>query len=102
MTEWTEFAPLSELPPEGAWERVVADRVIVFFRRDATLYAIDEICSRQGGPLSQGDGHESLVRCPWHGWQFDMRSGQCTLNPQVCQKTEDVRVGSKRIFLRLE
>jgi nitrite reductase (NADH) small subunit len=87
MTEWIEFAPLSELPPEGALEHVVADRVIVIFRRDATLYAIDLICSHQGGLLSQGDVHGSLVCCPWHGWQFDMRSGQCTLNPKVCQKT---------------
>jgi hypothetical protein len=61
MAEWIEFAPWSELSPEEALERVVADRVIAIFRLDAILYAIDGIGSHQG------EVHGSLVRCPWHG-----------------------------------
>ena len=51
-------------------------RVAVFHATDA-LFAIDDVCPHRGGPLSEGYLEGYLVTCPWHGWQFDVRTGAC-------------------------
>ena len=46
------------------------------FRVDGTVYAIDGACSHAGGPLAQGEIKGGVVTCPWHGFQFDVTTGQ--------------------------
>ena len=46
------------------------------FNVDGTFYALDGVCPHQGGPLGSGEVHNCIVTCPWHGWQFDVRTGQ--------------------------
>jgi nitrite reductase/ring-hydroxylating ferredoxin subunit len=41
------------------------------------LVAISTICPHLMGPLLAIDTHGGLVRCPWHGYQFDINSGKC-------------------------
>ncbi len=40
-------------------------------------YAIDNFCPHKGAPLSEGAVCGHVVECGWHGWQFDVRSGEC-------------------------
>ena len=44
---------------------------------DGRLVAISTICPHLMGPLLAIDTHGGLVRCPWHGYQFDINSGKC-------------------------
>ena len=102
MEAWIEIARTDELLPETALERIVEERVIALFHVDGEFFALDGICPHQGGPLGQGNLEGFVIRCPWHGWSFDVRSGQCGLSDQICQKTYAVRVQDQRIFIRLE
>jgi nitrite reductase/ring-hydroxylating ferredoxin subunit len=49
---------------------------IALFNVDGTLYAIDDVCSHAGGPLSEGALAGYIVTCPFHGSTFDVRTGQ--------------------------
>jgi nitrite reductase/ring-hydroxylating ferredoxin subunit len=40
-------------------------------------YAIDNFCPHKGAPLSEGSFCGHIIECGWHGWQFDVRSGEC-------------------------
>jgi nitrite reductase/ring-hydroxylating ferredoxin subunit len=40
-------------------------------------YAIDNFCPHKGAPLSEGMLCGHVLECGWHGWQFDVRSGEC-------------------------
>lgn len=51
------------------------DRVAVF-RHQNTLSAISNACAHQNGPLGEGKIIGCLVTCPWHGFQYDVRSGR--------------------------
>ena len=77
MEEWVRVADLSELPP-GSAMRVIgpADKPIALFNVDGSLHAINDVCPHRGGPLSRGALRGSVVICPWHGWTFDVRTGQ--------------------------
>ena len=54
---------------EGA--RVVLARVC------DTVYACGDVCAHRGGPLSEGKLNGTRLACPWHGWMYDVRTGQC-------------------------
>ena len=77
MTE-IEVAPIEELPP-GSMRLVPAgSRTIGVYNCNGELYAIEDRCSHDDGPLCEGDWEreECLVVCPRHGSSFDLRSGR--------------------------
>ena len=54
-------------------------------------YATENFCPHKGAPLSEGALCGHIVECGWHGWQFDVRNGQClTVNENL--KTYEVIV----------
>ena len=57
------------------------------------FYAIDDVCTHDGGPLDQGELQENLVECPRHGAKFDVTTG----GRWCCRRCvrEDVRRGSR-------
>jgi 3-phenylpropionate/trans-cinnamate dioxygenase ferredoxin subunit len=73
-----DVCPLDELPPGGV-KIVHAGPVSVgVFNVDGELYAIEDRCSHDDGPLAEGDWEpeEMVVICPRHGSRFDLRTGR--------------------------
>ena len=94
---WHQIASIDACPPGRSLEVVVGDRVIALFNVDGQFFALDGVCPHQGGPLGEGELVGCVVTCPWHGWQFDVKSGQHQLNPNIRQprfetKIEDVSI----------
>jgi len=101
MATWTRLTRVDDCPPATSAELVVGDRVIALFNVEGTFYALDGVCPHQGGPLGQGTLEGCVVTCPWHGWQFDVRSGQHQFNTQVVQPRYEVRVDGDWILVDL-
>ena len=79
----TPVAKLSEIPV-GTMKIVTVDgKGIVICNVEGKLYAIEDICTHDDGPLGEGyfDGEE--VECPRHGARFDVRTGAVTSAPAV-------------------
>ena len=79
--EWHRVADLDELP-EGRVKTVVAGtHSIALTHIDGEFSAMDNRCPHQGGPLGEGsiergEGGQCWLRCPWHGWDFDPKTGR--------------------------
>ena len=99
MAEWVRVASLQDCPPGSATERVAGDRIVALFNVDGTLYALDGICPHQGGPLGKGRLEGAVVTCPWHGWQFDVRTGQHQVNQSLCHARLETRIDEKSVFV---
>lgn len=57
-------------------------RAVAVFLVDGELYAIDQACTHEDGPLGEADGIEgSIITCPYHDWKFDVRDGSCITDP---------------------
>ncbi|REK15746.1 MAG: non-heme iron oxygenase ferredoxin subunit [Planctomycetota bacterium] len=103
MASWTPLARVSDCPPGTAKELVAGDRVIALFRvDDDTFCALDGVCPHQGGPLGKGTLDGCVVTCPWHGWQFDVCTGENQINRQIVQPWFDVRVEDGWVLIDLE
>jgi nitrite reductase/ring-hydroxylating ferredoxin subunit len=80
-----------------AVEVLVDDRVIAVFRHVGFWYAIDGMCSHQGGPLAAGQVRDGCVTCPWHGWQYDLATGIQLVNRQPLQESFQIREIENRV-----
>ncbi|MEZ5100354.1 MAG: non-heme iron oxygenase ferredoxin subunit [Thermoleophilia bacterium] len=90
-----DVCPLSELPPNRVRVVAVGDLEIAVFNADGQLYAIEDRCTHDDGPLADGDfdPDSCIVSCPRHGAQFDVRTGKAlTLPAYVPVDTFPVRV----------
>jgi len=66
-----------DVPADGRVRSVVVDgRSIALARCGARLGALENRCPHQGGPLGEGSIEKGLLRCPWHGYDYDPISGQ--------------------------
>ena len=72
-------ARLDELQPGQPKLVEIEGERIVLARVGETVYACSDTCAHQGGPLSEGKLAGARLACPWHGWMFDLRSGQCLM-----------------------
>jgi len=92
-------AKAREVPPGSSKVVVVAGRPVALFNVNGTFHATDNTCLHRGGPVGEGFLEGSLVTCPWHGWQYDVTTGQNLVNPAAKLRTyrvvvegEDVKI----------
>jgi len=76
---------------------------IVVINLDGDFYALDGKCGHAGGPLCRGtiDSAEKTLACPWHGWEYDIATGECIYDPSLTQKTYRVEVRDGDVFVAL-
>jgi len=74
---FVKVADLSEVPA-GTGKLVVGpfDKPMALFNVEGQIYAINHVCPHRGGPLAEGTLTGTVVRCPWHGWTFDVTTGE--------------------------
>jgi len=92
-------AKKDEIPAGSIREFQVNGKTIAVANVDGKFYAIDNTCLHRGGPLGQGELEESIVTCPWHGWQYDVTTGKVAMNPSVGVETYPVEVRGEDIFV---
>jgi nitrite reductase (NADH) small subunit len=86
--------------PEGKGISITADgKQIALFNSNGQIYAVGGTCPHLGGPLGEGYLDDNLVTCPWHGWQFDIKSGKCENMPGECIATYPIEIVGNDIFL---
>ncbi len=91
-------ATADEIPPGGRLIVEVAGRSIGVFNIGGEYLAVRNRCPHQGGPLCEGvqlgalhssspgeyeyDRPHEIIRCPWHAWEFDLRTGASWFDPE--------------------
>jgi 3-phenylpropionate/trans-cinnamate dioxygenase ferredoxin component len=105
MAQKIDVCSVTELPPGE--RRIVAwdDLEIGVFNCDGTLYAIEDRCSHDDGPLAEGEFDEGkcTVECPRHGSLFDLKTGKpLTLPAYVPVDTFPVIIEEETIKLEVE
>jgi 3-phenylpropionate/trans-cinnamate dioxygenase ferredoxin subunit len=100
-TTFVSVAKESDIP-EGEVRVVVANgRRVALCRVEGRLYAVEDVCTHDDGPLGEGRLHGCAIECPRHGARFDVRTGEVLRMPAaypvrtfpVRIEGGDVRVG---------
>ncbi len=101
MPRFIKVATLEELAASGALELEHEGLILALFRQGDEVIALDGMCPHQGGPLASGEIRNSVLTCPWHGWQFDLNSGRCLTARSISQARYPVRVEGSDILVEL-
>lgn len=96
---FVEVANVSDLK-EGEGKVVNANGTdIALFNVDGEFYAINNKCVHKGGPLGEGVLDGDIVSCPWHGWQFNVKTGVSPVNPAAKVDCYPVKVEGDKVFV---
>jgi 3-phenylpropionate/trans-cinnamate dioxygenase ferredoxin subunit len=101
VTNWVRVCAQSELLPG---ERKIAydgDVPIAVFNIEGTLYAVEDVCTHDGGELASGELRGFDIECPRHGARFDVRTGAVLAPPAYEPITPfPVKVEDGAVFTR--
>ncbi|BFU93281.1 MAG: putative Rieske-type ferredoxin [Nitrospira sp.] len=101
MSDFVTVATVDQIPP-GASRTVEVHGVrIALFNVDGAYYAVDNTCPHAGGPLGEGFVSGDVVECPWHGWAFNLRTGERCGNPNITVACCPVQVTDGEIQVAL-
>lgn len=101
MTNWVRICSTEDCPPGEAREFVAEDRIVALFHTDDGFHALDGMCPHQGGPLGQGSLEGNIITCPWHGWQFNVCTGQHQTSASLTHPAFAVKVEADSVFVDL-
>ena len=101
MADFTRVAGTAEVAPGNGIVVEVNGQSIAVFNVEGTYYAIDNTCAHRGGPLGEGELEGDVVTCPWHAWQFNVKTGISVNNPAACVKSYQVTVDGSDIKVLL-
>jgi nitrite reductase/ring-hydroxylating ferredoxin subunit len=88
---------------EGHVRRIIIEgRDIILVRHNERIYALDDLCTHDGGNLSGGHVKDGNVVCPRHGGRFDLKTGAATAMPAVAAiQTYEVKIENDQVYLGL-
>ncbi len=91
MSDFVKAAKAGDLGPGSAKVIEVGGKTLALCNVDGKFYALDNTCLHRGGPIGEGAIDGTTVTCPLHGWQYDITTGQSTMNPDAkltCYETK--------------
>jgi len=98
MTGFVKVGKVAEVPPGRVQVYEVDGRRIAVCNVDGAFYAIDDVCTHDGGALDQGQLEGDQIECPRHGARFDVKTGRALTLPAVLPvKSYPVQVAGDEI-----
>ena len=94
-------AKTQDVPLGTIHEVQVEGKAVALANVDGQFHAINGVCLRHGGPLGDGPLEGPVVTCPWHGWQYDVRTGRVVQNPTAGVECYAVEVRGGEIFVNV-
>jgi metal-sulfur cluster biosynthetic enzyme/nitrite reductase/ring-hydroxylating ferredoxin subunit len=102
MAEFVRAAEVGEVPDPGKTLVEVDGDMVALFHVGGVFYAIDDVCTHDGGPLADGELRDHKIACPRHGAKFDIRTGAALSMPAVrATRAHDVKVDGGGVWVRL-
>lgn len=103
MAPWVEVFKSDQVPQGQAKVAIVAGKRLALARTRGRLYALEDVCTHDGGPLGEGQLADNLIECPRHGARFDLETGRPVCLPAVLPvETFPVKEEGGKIYVELK
>lgn len=103
MAGWIAVANVGDIKPGQIKTFAIDGHRILIADWEGTLFATQDVCTHDGGPLGDGELVDGEIECPRHGGRFDLKTGAVTALPPIIPiKTFPVRVEGEKILVQVE
>src|SRR5215467_6426155 len=92
-------ASIGEIPPGTGRLIEVAGEDIALFNFNGEYYATGDMCPHRGASLAEGFLDGGKVFCPWHCYDFNLKTGECETVPSLRVRTYEVKIEGEDIFV---
>ncbi|SYZ72504.1 hypothetical protein TRIP_C20619 [Candidatus Zixiibacteriota bacterium] len=89
---WIKVAPVAEMTPGKRKQIKILTKAVVVFNIDGQLRAFDGLCRHMKAPLIQGSLKDNILTCYWHGWRFNIDSGECLTEKWAALRFLDIKI----------
>jgi 3-phenylpropionate/trans-cinnamate dioxygenase ferredoxin subunit len=102
MPSFVRVANAADVPDPGRELVEVDEQLIVLLHVGGEFFALDDVCTHDGGPLSEGEIDDHTIACPRHGAKFDLRTGAAVTMPATQPtRAHEVKVENGEVFVRI-
>ena len=102
MSEFTKVATISEINDGGKLLIESDDRLVILFQIGDQYFCIDDVCTHDGGTLSDGDHEGCEIECPRHGAKFNVKTGKAMCMPATQDTVaHEVKVDGEDILVKI-
>ncbi|CDX14252.1 putative nitrogen-fixing NifU, C-terminal:Rieske (2Fe-2S) region [Mesorhizobium plurifarium] len=98
---WHLVCRLDEIPQGGITTRIVGGENVILSRQGAVVSCFQNACAHLGLEIDGGEVEDGIVTCPWHGFRYDLATGECLTAPEVQLQPHMVKVIGNRVEVRL-
>ncbi|MSR22108.1 MAG: non-heme iron oxygenase ferredoxin subunit [Gemmatimonadetes bacterium] len=104
MAEWVRVADVADCAEDGCLRAVRGNgEAIVLARWEGEFFALEDCCSHQDFPLSDGELENGRIECVFHGAKFDVRTGKAVQLPALKPvRTFPVEIRGDGVFVQIE
>lgn len=97
MPDFVKVANISDLAPGKCLAVAAGGKTIALFNVEGAFFALDNTCLHRGGPLGEGILEGDVVTCPWHMWEYNVRTGEKVGTPSIKVASYPVQVDGNDI-----
>jgi 3-phenylpropionate/trans-cinnamate dioxygenase ferredoxin subunit len=103
VAKFVRACRVSDIPAGTVGYAEVDGLRLAIANKDGEFYAVDDICTHDGGSLDQGELQGYNIECPRHGARFDVRTGRVTALPAIIPiGTYEVKVEGDDVLVDME
>jgi nitrite reductase/ring-hydroxylating ferredoxin subunit/Fe-S cluster biogenesis protein NfuA len=100
---WLEGPRFEDVPAPGVLAWRAGERNLLIVSHQGSVSCFENACAHLGMPLDRATvGSDGTLRCPWHGFTYDARTGESLNLPGVQLLSYEARVTAGRVMIRLE
>jgi nitrite reductase/ring-hydroxylating ferredoxin subunit/Fe-S cluster biogenesis protein NfuA len=99
---WIEACQLTDIPTAQILERTIKGRSVLLYRDGDEVSCVDNACAHLGMPLEMGEVVDGVITCSYHGFRYQLSTGECLTVPEVQLKVHAVRIIGSSVEVRLE
>ncbi|MBI3073224.1 MAG: Rieske (2Fe-2S) protein [Deltaproteobacteria bacterium] len=102
MAEFVHALKLTELPPGSAKTVEIGAAKIALYNVGGQIHATADTCLHRGASLGdEGSLDGKLVVCGWHGWEYDVTNGECTMNRSKKLACFETKIDGDAIWVKV-
>lgn len=98
---WHLVCRTDEIPQKNVLTKTVGGQAVILARQGNVVSCFQDSCAHLGMELSGGEVEGGIITCPFHGFQYDLASGECLTAPEVQLRSHAVRVIGNRVEVRI-